>query len=789
MEIRGSGRKPVARKGHSLNFLESRQTFIVFGGISNAGGVIGRGELFNDVHSFDILTETWTEVTTHGVPPEPRFQHASVVVDNALYIFGGKSRKTDSVGDAYKLCLNTWMWSKVVGTGISMVLSQPLWACVKNTIGSVGEVIVFGGIKGKARPGRKEGVLNFHKLNVLTGEYASPLPRGHAPSPRHAYSVVVWKGRAVLFGGYDGHERFNQVHVLNIMSGEWELVKTRNTPTARYGHSAVLVENYMFVVGGYHVGWTNDVHILNLNTMSWCSPMESAGATLPPRESHTACAVGRRLLVFGGCCWPVCRNDLYAMEVVDLLHTMERTVLEDVGYGTGKLVRGHGQARKRQAKERKQRELTLRKKGSSSLSSKSDSQTLLDSDYVFTGTSGEEYNTTRNGATILKGMEMVKFSTPPIDSPPLRTKSPRQRTGSLSLSPSYRAAKKVLRSGTGFERHSYTHDEAGQESTGDHPIRRSTHDGVHRNASAESPLVSLAGHERGRRLAPGSNLFPRISTKAGDHGTFLTEVSGSPSPYVVHVRQSFSSDQDSGTPSSTRSTSQRNIKQLDASIKQKEAEALEKRSVSHQLDRELQVLEDPVLETKRLLDEEKRDAIREKEIFLLKKADESETLRLSQLKEQEAKADAAQMLQKLTAAEAAFKEVEQRVVKERGVKENLRLLGQKATKMIDKLKDDLDALSASGDQLEKEDQQITSDIKMLRLLIAQEAAKKAEMQKQLESLQKQRRDAEDKIAEQIKEIAQLDEDLNLLHGNALLVKRMETDYAQAYERESGGGMT
>jgi chromosome segregation ATPase len=105
------------------------------------------------------------------------------------------------------------------------------------------------------------------------------------------------------------------------------------------------------------------------------------------------------------------------------------------------------------------------------------------------------------------------------------------------------------------------------------------------------------------------------------------------------------------------------------------------------------------------------------------------------------------------------------------------------------LKDDLDALSASGDQLEKEDQQITSDIKMLRLLVAQEAAKKAEMQKQLESLQKQRRDAEDKIAEQIKEIAQLDEDLNLLHGNALLIKRMETDYAQAYERESGGGMT
>ena len=189
------------------------------------------------------------------------------------------------------------------------------------------------------------------------------------------------------------------------------------------------------------------------------------------------------------------------------------------------------------------------------------------------------------------------------------------------------------------------------------------------------------------------------------------------------------------------------------------------------------------------LDEEKRDAIREKEIFLLKKADESETLRLSQLKEQEAKADAAQMLQKLTAAEAAFKEVEQRVVKERGVKENLRLVGQKATKMIDKLKDDLDDLSASGDQLEKEDQQITSDIKMLRLLVAQEAAKKAEMQKQLESLQKQRRDAEDKIAEQIKEIAQLDEDLNLLHGNALLVKRMETDYAQAYERESGGKMT
>ena len=93
--------------------------------------------------------------------------------------------------------------------------------------------------------------------------------------------------------------------------GNWEKLETINPPTARYGHSAVIVNNVMVVIGGFNEGWRNDVHCLDLTSFIWYEPYELPRHTLPPKPCIFFNT--KNLSVFGGSCWPICRNDMQCL--------------------------------------------------------------------------------------------------------------------------------------------------------------------------------------------------------------------------------------------------------------------------------------------------------------------------------------------------------------------------------------------------------------------------------------------------------------------------------------------
>jgi hypothetical protein len=45
---------------------------------------------FNDTWSFNILTREWTELQCTGSIPSPRAGHTVVLIDDFMYIFGGR---------------------------------------------------------------------------------------------------------------------------------------------------------------------------------------------------------------------------------------------------------------------------------------------------------------------------------------------------------------------------------------------------------------------------------------------------------------------------------------------------------------------------------------------------------------------------------------------------------------------------------------------------------------------------------------------------------------------------
>jgi hypothetical protein len=68
------------------------------------GGTDGQYH-YNDTWSYDTNTRTWSELQCIGFIPSPREGHAAAVVDDVIYIFGGRGVDGKDLGDlaAFKM--------------------------------------------------------------------------------------------------------------------------------------------------------------------------------------------------------------------------------------------------------------------------------------------------------------------------------------------------------------------------------------------------------------------------------------------------------------------------------------------------------------------------------------------------------------------------------------------------------------------------------------------------------------------------------------------------------------
>ena len=71
------------------------------------GGRGGGGRRFNDTWSFNISTRKWTELRCTGSISSPRGGHAAVLVDNVMYVFGGRDTGRTRLGDLTALDLSS----------------------------------------------------------------------------------------------------------------------------------------------------------------------------------------------------------------------------------------------------------------------------------------------------------------------------------------------------------------------------------------------------------------------------------------------------------------------------------------------------------------------------------------------------------------------------------------------------------------------------------------------------------------------------------------------------------
>ena len=138
------------------------------------------------------------------------------------------------------------------------------------------------------------------KTNTWSGALS---PSGTPPSARHTHTAIVYGNYMYVFGGYDGSTPLNDLHRLNLDTLTWSgaLSPSGTPPSARRGHTAIVYGNYMYVFGGYDgSSLFNDLHRLNLDTLTWSGALSPSGTPPAVRAYHTAVIYANYMYVFDG---------------------------------------------------------------------------------------------------------------------------------------------------------------------------------------------------------------------------------------------------------------------------------------------------------------------------------------------------------------------------------------------------------------------------------------------------------------------------------------------------------
>lgn len=247
--------KPLLRSSHSLSVIKGKA--YIFDGVEQSGQAVG-----NDVHVLTLPSSTVNDVDYQVFPakgntegnevPDPRIGHTAAVVNDRIYVYGGRggdsTEALDEKGAVWEYDDKMAYWTRldpVKGSQYpearynhsSTSTVHPLPSREDHTEAGFGDVdpeahgtiFVHGGC---AASGRLNDLWGFDVAARTWSPF--PDPPGEA---REGSSLTFTKDRLYLFGGFDGNVQFGgQIDYLDLVtttfndqSGKGELAVTSAT--------------------------------------------------------------------------------------------------------------------------------------------------------------------------------------------------------------------------------------------------------------------------------------------------------------------------------------------------------------------------------------------------------------------------------------------------------------------------------------------------------------------------------------------------------------------------------
>ncbi|KAI3809226.1 hypothetical protein L1987_25196 [Smallanthus sonchifolius] len=249
--------------------------------------------------------DQWVALPVAGSRPSARYKHAAVIAEEKLYIVGG-SRNGRYLSDVQAFDLKNLSWSTVkISTKLdaeNVTHSTP----TENFPAISGHSMVKWGNKLLLLGGHSKDTSDYVTVRFIDLEshlYGVMEATGKVPVARGGQSVSLVGSKLIMFGGEDKNRQLmNDVHVLDLETMTWNIAETIQTPPApRFDHTATVHANrYLQIFGGCtHSVFFNDLHVLDLETLEWSQP-QIQGDVVSPRAGHAGVSIDEKWFIVGG---------------------------------------------------------------------------------------------------------------------------------------------------------------------------------------------------------------------------------------------------------------------------------------------------------------------------------------------------------------------------------------------------------------------------------------------------------------------------------------------------------
>lgn len=298
----GAGLAPSARRNPSAIVDTAHNKMVIFGGFSSG--------YLNDVWAFDLDNHLWTNLTpASGPAPIPRLTPASIYdADNHRMVTWSGQGQGAFFNDVWAFDLNTNTWSQFTPTGGPPQIRYGVgytWDPLAK------ELVTFAGF---TNLGRFDDVWRF-KPTASTWNNVSP---GTGPLARclHAACYDAHNHRMIMYAGQNNSGPLDDIWSLDLDTNTWTQFNPVTKPSARYFSPVVYdsKNNRVTMFGGQGlIGFNAEVWVFDLWTNKWTHL--APGGTPPSQRGNSAAiydGANDRMVIFAGNDGAV-RNDVWAV--------------------------------------------------------------------------------------------------------------------------------------------------------------------------------------------------------------------------------------------------------------------------------------------------------------------------------------------------------------------------------------------------------------------------------------------------------------------------------------------
>jgi N-acetylneuraminic acid mutarotase len=288
---------PTERSSVTINSLNDK--LYIFGGESSFRQPSG-----NEMFIYDINNKQWT-VVKNETSPSPRLAHSSVILDNKIFVYGGRDSDGKDLDDLYIFDTDTLNWNlSNSSTNTPGLRSYHSAAAIE----SRNSFYVFAGCGTSGR------LNSLYQFDANVDSWNEVNTSGDVPSVRGGPGFSsIGDNLLYVYAGFNGQE-MNDLYFIDLRDGKWRNITdsaTGEKPEPRSVHAMCSLGTDIFVFGGEgapsqtgHEGagsYLNDAYLFNTETNEWRS-ITAADSERPSKRGWLSCTnVGKdQVVLFGG---------------------------------------------------------------------------------------------------------------------------------------------------------------------------------------------------------------------------------------------------------------------------------------------------------------------------------------------------------------------------------------------------------------------------------------------------------------------------------------------------------